>query len=188
MTQLIQKTLFTKKIWTINETKLDINETVYFRQREWSIPLDEIHPYADKRADKRSSIVFNLMIGILCLILWAANFSAFTFILIGISFFVFLNRENNHALINTKHELLIINRNRPSQQAVDVFINALFEQQKDYLKWKFGTIDADLDFDIQIVNFRKLRNNKIISDEEYVQLKTALKDIIIAQKNNLSAS
>jgi hypothetical protein len=187
-TQLIQKTLFTKKIWTINSAKLDIEETVYFRHREWSIPLDDIHPYVDKRKNNQSFMMFNLMIGILCFILWQVNFSAWAFILIGISFFVFLNRENNNALINTKNELLIINRNNPSQQVVDAFINALFQQQKDYLKWKFGTLDADLDFDIQIVNFRKLRNNKIISDEEYAQLKTALKDIIVAQKNNLSAS
>ena len=188
MKQLIQKTLFTKKIWTINSAKLGIEETAYFRHREWSIPLDDIHPYVDKRKNNQSFVMFNLLIGILCFILWQVNFSALAFILIGISFFVFLNRENNNALINTKNELLIINRNRPSQQIVDAFIEALFQQQKDYLKWKFGTLDVDLDFDIQIVNFRKLRNNKIISDEEYAQLKTALKDIIVAQKNNLSAS
>ncbi len=183
-TQLIQKTLFTKKIWTIDGTKLDINETVYLRQREWSIPLDDIHPYADKRKNRQNLVAFSTMIGVLCFILWQLNFAAFVFILLGISFFVFINRENNNALINTKNELLIINRNRPSQQAVDAFILALFQQQKDYLKWKFGTIDADLDFDIQIVNFRKLRNNKIISDDEYLQLKNELKEIISTQKNN----
>ncbi len=182
MTQLIQKTLFTKRVFTLNTSTLDIMESGYFKQREWAIPLDEISPHLEKRNDKQSFIGFNITIGLFCMILWVANFNAFIFVLIAIAFYAFINRENSVIFIKTKPEMLVINRKRPSKQDVDAFIDALFSQQKTYLKWKFGTVDADLDFDVQIVNFRKLRNMAIISDDEYEQLKTQLKDIIKAEK------
>ena len=130
MTQLVQKTLFTKRLFTLTTSTLDIMESGYFKQREWGIPLDEISPHLEKRNDNQSFIGFNITIGLFCMILWVADFNAFIFVLIAIAFYAFINRENSLVFIKTKPEMLVINRKRPLKEAVDAFVGELFLQQK----------------------------------------------------------
>jgi hypothetical protein len=179
--ELIQKSLLSKNIYSIENAVFRIRQKGIFESKEFTIPLDEISPNFERHYF-RQHIVIPLVIAFLFFSL------GFYMNLIEVSFAVTMilliilwqiyTKSHGVIKLNTKRELLMINAQSPSRKEVDSFITTLFQKQKDYLKWKYGTLDKDLDFDIQITNFRKLRNMGILSDLEYEQIKMELKAII----------
>ena len=79
-------------------------------------------------------------------------------------------------VINSKISPILFLKNRPNEVQVLIFIEELQSRIKTFLKWKYGNIDPDLSFDLQVKNYRWLRNQEVISDDEYDQLRQNLKD------------
>jgi hypothetical protein len=77
-------------------------------------------------------------------------------------------------LIETKGEPLVLKRNQPTPQAVDEFVAAVLAQARTHLRWKYGQVDPGYPTEIQVKNFRWLRDQKHITEEEYAGLKAAL--------------
>ena len=180
--ELIQKKLFTRNIYTIKDTVLQIDLRSLFEQRQFTIPLDEINLNFERNFFTQHIFIPVFMIVIFMLIGKFTGFeSEILTPLLWISVFlsVFIIAKNYGIVkIKTKHDFVIINAQSPSKDKVNLFLNTLIEKQKDHLKWKYGILDKDLDFDIQVVNFRKLRNMGILTDAEYEERKVALKALI----------
>jgi hypothetical protein len=99
-------------------------------------------------------------------------------LLIGLvaAYLVFLHSRGGGAqlLIEVKGEPLILNRNQPTPQAVDEFVAAVLAQARAHLRWKYGQVDPGYPTEIQVKNFRWLRDQKHITDQEYTALKAEL--------------
>jgi hypothetical protein len=78
-------------------------------------------------------------------------------------------------VVNSKSTPILFLKNRPNEVEVLEFIEELQNRIKAFLKWKYGNLDQDLPFDLQIKNYRWLRNQEVISDDEYDQLCQDLK-------------
>jgi hypothetical protein len=183
--ELIQKSFLSKNIYSIENAVLRITQKGVFENKEFTIPLDEISPNIERHYFRQHIIIPLIILLVFMYIGVSMNILEVSFPVLFLSFIILwllYTKAYGVIRLNTKRELLMINAQSPSRKAVDEFITTLFQKQKDYLKWKYGTLDKDLDFDIQITNFRKLRNMGILSDAEYEQLKMELKAIIKGEK------
>jgi hypothetical protein len=73
---------------------------------------------------------------------------------------------------------LTIGCGKAQKQKADAFIIGLKEASRKYMLWKYATLDEDIPAEKQIENLWWLRNNEIITDEEYLELKSQLKNTL----------
>jgi hypothetical protein len=77
-------------------------------------------------------------------------------------------------LLETKQDPVVLYRKRPTPQAVDEFVAAVQAQARVYLRWKYGQVDPGYPAEIQVKNFRWLRDQNHITEAEYAALKADL--------------
>jgi hypothetical protein len=140
--ELIQRSLFSKNIYSIESAVLRITQKDVFESKEFTIPLDEISPNYERRYF-RQNIVIPLVIAFLffCLGVYCnlIDMSFTTLLIILYVLWQIYSKSRSVIKLNTKPKLLTIDAQFPSKTVVDSFITTLFQKQKEYLKWKFGT-------------------------------------------------
>jgi hypothetical protein len=148
--------------------------------REWSIQLDEIsHRYDVRRRGFFSGgCLLVVLIFILSILLalnasWQLTLIAMLVVLIPSLFGRTINLYS-YIELNTKRGSIILKQSSPSNKTVIEFVDGLINASKQYLIWKYGTTDPDFSKEKQIENYRWLRNNGIITDQEYENLKATL--------------
>lgn len=182
--ELNQRRLFSRHCFSFDRTTLRVKTTNLFTgTSEWSVRLDEI----DFQQSIRKMDLFSngclMAVALITLSTVAiANFSFATgFIVFVISLTpLILGRllnQDRYIQINTKKGLLLIGNSKKDKARNSEFLAALKNASKKYLTWKYGTVDADLSFEKQIENYWWLRNNEIITEEEYGKLKDELKKL-----------
>lgn len=148
--------------------------------KEWSVQLDEISHRYDVR--RRGFFSGGCLLAVLIFVLstllilntsWQLSLITMLVILIPSLFGGTINLYR-YIELNTKRGSIILKQSSPSNKTVSEFVDGLINASKQYLIWKYGTTDPDFSKDKQIENYRWLRNNGIIADQEYENLKATL--------------
>jgi hypothetical protein len=186
--KLEQRSFLSRKVFEFDQRTLTISTwDLVDGAKEWSVQLDEI----SHRYDARGMVVFSggclSLFGISALSTlliinagWETLLILLLIALIPIVFGRHLNLYSYFEMGTARGTISIIQTN-PSREKVLEFMNGLISASKQFLIWKYGTVDPDFSQEKQVENFRWLRNNGIISDEEYENLKATLKDKIKKQ-------
>jgi hypothetical protein len=183
--ELVQRKLFSKQEFKFDDTNLYLSTwSLVTGLKKWSLKLDEVGHRQDVRQMGifSNGCLFSVGAIILSTLIIIQLPLVTTLIVLAIAFTpMMVGRFVNHynyIEIHTKRGPVLVGYNKKEKEKVDAFIAALREASKKYMLWKYGTIDADLPQSKLIENLWWLRNNEIITDEEYLQLKTKLKDTL----------
>lgn len=180
--KLQQRRLFEQETLTLTDKELTITtQNLITGKSEWSVRLDEVSLQHNTRNIGIFSMgcLFAFVAVVVCIA--AMSFLSYTAIVILVviaSTPIILGRianYTNYTQINTKRGYITVSISRKNKKQAEEFLAALREASKRYLCWKYGSVDPDLPFERQVENYWWLRNNAIISDEEYHQLKEQLK-------------
>ena len=184
--KLQQRRIFERDTLTLTEKELIIKtQNLITGKREWSVRLDEVSLQHNTRdiGVFSNGCLFSVVAIVTCTAFISLLSLTTTAIIIAVSVApIILGRManyTNYTQINTTRGYIAVSISRRNKKQAEEFLAALKDASKKYLCWKYGTVDPDLPFERQIENYWWLRNNAIISDEEYKQLKEQLK---IAQK------
>jgi len=180
--KLEQHRLFERNTLTLTEKELIITtQNLITGKREWSVRLDEVSLQHNTRdiGVFSNGCLLSVVAIVTCSALMSLLSVTTTVIIIFISVTpIILGRManyTNYTQINTTRGYIAVSISRRNKEQAEEFLAALKDASKKYLCWKYGTVDPDLSFERQIENYWWLRNNAIISDEEYRQLKEQLK-------------
>jgi len=191
---LKQSRLFTKKEFIFKENGLQVKVRDLTSYQEVEIPFEEINSKKIIRQSKTDNTIIALAL------LFGISFLAnLTLKIIGSIeskwesvFLMFLLTALSVLLayVNSKKQILVPTANngfleifdgRPTKQMTEDFIVNLTMKSNDYLKRKYGSIDHDLPIEPQLMNLIWLKEQEILKDEEFEELKS---ELIGKQGNN----
>ncbi|NVJ47802.1 MAG: hypothetical protein HWE07_11770 [Cytophagia bacterium] len=185
--RLKQNKLLTTKEFTIVETGLIVKLKTISRSKELQIPFEEIQLNRIMKEDKVdiTSLVLVIFFGGAFLIsllsklvysneiAWGAILIMFVLLIIGaLSFYANSKRLTLIPTLNNGY--LILFTKRPTSTVVNSFLESLSVKYKEFLKSKYGIIDRDYSAENQLSNFLWLKDQDVISEEEFLGLKNAL--------------
>jgi hypothetical protein len=181
--ELIQKKLFSKRIFVIKGNELDVSIESPKGNSRYSLPFEEVGTRKFyKSASKTFPYIFISIVTFMLIILlysylfikdsmndgtfWV-NITLWSFINIGI----FLStKQKSIYLVGTPRSVEFF-EDLPNKEEVEKFLDILISKVKDYLKEKYGKIDLDIPEDMLMRNFLFLRNSELITEKEYEELK-----------------
>jgi hypothetical protein len=183
--ELNQRRLFSRQQFKCDENTLHISTwSLFTGTKDWSVRLDEI----GFRYDVRQMGIFSngclfavaIVIISTLVIIELPLLTALIVLIISMTPLILGRTINsyNYMQIPTRRGTVLIGYSKKEKLKADEFIVSLKETIKKYMIWKYGTIDPDLNFQKQVENFWWLRNNEIITEDEYAQLKSKLKEDI----------
>jgi len=186
MKELIQKKTFASKHYKILKGKLQVNIKSTKEQNEWTCSLEELG--LKKLYKKQPRFLLNLAVVVCFAIALAAAITYFFFpeqidaggfyintVLWGfLGLFFMLVPVKNEVYLYGGSQDLAFYRNIPNEESVDQFLDELIQATKEYLREKYTKIDKDLAEDIQIENFKWLKDIEVITEQEYQELKEEL--------------
>ena len=180
-----QKNLFCKRSYEYDRSILTVTTWDLFTGlKKWTLRLDEIsHRYEARTFTSPYNgcliyfLIFSLAAFLILNISWVVSLIVGVVAVTPLILGRFVNYFN-YFEIQTKRGPLLIRQNRFNKVQAEAFITGLIQASKQYLIWRYGTIDPDYSREKQIENFRWLRNNDIISDEEYDNLKARLNEVL----------
>ena len=102
-----------------------------------------------------------------------------------ISFFMYWQSKKSYVIVRLSEENLIFFKNVPNTKTVEAFIDEMFETRKLYLRERYARIDTDFSVQENIGRFRWLKDNDIITQFEYDELKRTAEQFILNQERNI---
>lgn len=174
--------------WELTDSELLIKRTNLFSGSvQRTLRLDEVSHRYEIQESNFSSLnffAFFLVIIFVYLLSYADNALILAVLVLFASPVLLGYYFANHKaiMLSAKNEPLTFFFQKKDQVAVEAFVREIIQSSKKYLIWKYGQVDADLDKNLQIRNYKWLRDNAIINDEEYQSLKSQLKEVL--QKEN----
>jgi hypothetical protein len=181
--ELHQRKLFSRQHFKFDNTTLHISTwSMVTGTKEWSVRLDEVgHRYDVRQGGFFSNgCLFSVSVIILSTLVIIHLPIVTTLVVLTIAMApMLLGRMINHhnyVEIPSKRGPVLIGYTKAEKPRTDEFITGLLQASKKYLVWKYGTVDADLNAERQFENLWWLRNNEMITEEEYNQLKATLKE------------
>lgn len=189
---LSQKRFFKKAIFELSEKSLKISNQQLFRgKRERVLRLDEIgHKYEIQQSSTITSnfltifflIFIFFLIPFLPSIFESNIISLFLLSLFFIPILLGILLQEKVILLQAKAEPLVFFWSKKDKAEIELFVNEIIQHSKRFLVWKFGQPDKDLPKDKQIDNFKWLRDNLVITEEEYQVLKQQLNQLFELRK------
>lgn len=185
--ELMQKKLFSKRLFIIKENGLDVTIESPKGNSKYLLPFEEIGTRKFyKSASKTLPFIFISIIAIMLAIMIYSyifaekSMSTSTFwvniILWPIIIVVVLlsTKQKNIYLVGTPRSVEFFD-DLPNKEEVEHFLDILISKVKAYLKEKYGKIDLDIPEDMLMRNFLFLRNSEIITEQEFEELKNEYK-------------
>ncbi|KGX87130.1 hypothetical protein [Pontibacillus marinus] len=87
-----------------------------------------------------------------------------------ICFTVYFSKAKNYLIITGGSHNLAFFKNKPSSYDLSEYIEDILLARKDYLRDKYTKIDIGYSFEDQVNIYRRLREEKIITEQEYENL------------------
>ncbi len=178
---LAQKRLTEHREYLLTPDSLIIREKQGSNHYERTIRLDdvsfrtEIFPGPLLVGKALSGFVaFVIITALMSQIMGYEYWGFFLGILVGYGIFAYSRSNKSVLSLDAKPDPVVFYRNQPTPQAVDEFVAAVLAQARAHLRWKYGQVDPGYPTEIQVKNFRWLRDQKHITEDEYAALKAAL--------------
>jgi len=179
------KTLLHTTVAAFNDRELSVRtKSILSGEKVRTVRLDEIrHSYDFSTTFNGAGLLTAIAVALLFFYLFS---SALPFLNIGGGFFPFLIAiivlpfffgYYNFYELKTKSGPVILRCSKRKKEEAENFLRQLIETSKQYVKNKYGFIDADIPIEVQFQNYRWLLQNEIISEVEYEELKKELKAV-----------
>ncbi|WP_205502217.1 hypothetical protein [Rufibacter psychrotolerans] len=188
MNQLTQRTLFSKKEFTLGSTGVHVVSHSLRENLEYTVRYEDLGFDLVKRREKTAlvpaillSLFFFLEAYLLVdsiyhqqrpaeIIMWALS-AAFFGVVAGMAFF---QNNKDTVYLTGGAKVLEFSRHKPSTEAVETFIYHVHAQIRAFYKRKYGVIDPNLPQDVLWERFKWLQEIGVITQEEledlYMQL------------------
>lgn len=179
MKSLIQKQLFKTSLFEIREKGLFVSIHSISEKFEEEILFEDISNRII-RLSKKEPVLAIISSGLVIAGIFAllrGSLEGFG-ILTGFAiFFWLIMKISNKNVIQVylhNEKALIINAEKPSKEAVDIFLDTLKNKKRDYLITKYASIDRDLPIEGQLNNIIWLKNSDYLDEAEFVIYKNKL--------------
>jgi len=167
---------------SILDKKAKIIRQNIFKYIEYEISLEDIMPNKTIKSELNRDFIFmaflSFIIGFFLSVFgWDLGFAIFlglciVFLLIG------LFTKKRTITINTLSDSPIIFMYKKSNENdIRDFADLLIKRSKDYIINKYSKVDKDLPKESQLANIEYLRNNDLIDDPKFEELKNIILDI-----------
>ncbi len=185
--KLSQRKLFLHREFTLNKESLNIKSRDLTSSEEFNIPYEEIDTskIISRKQTDNIMLIITLIFGLFFMIniLNPENYKGEG--LLGVAIFLFVAtlisglityiKSKNSILIPTmNNRYLEIFKGKPNSEQFDKFIKELSNEINSYLLQKYGTIDLDMPTEPQLMNLSWLKERKIITANEFEDLKSRL--------------
>ncbi|EDM42897.1 hypothetical protein SCB49_11392, partial [unidentified eubacterium SCB49] len=80
---------------------------------------------------------------------------------------------------------LFVHKKIPSEEKTNQFLTDLIETRNRYLRENYGSIDENLNYENQLINFRWLKSINAITKDEFDQKYAELKKTVKPDKPNI---
>ncbi|MDP4087189.1 MAG: hypothetical protein Q8934_21745 [Bacillota bacterium] len=200
--KLIQKYKFATRIYELMEDGVKHKYKRFFTKNEEIISFEEIpENRLTITISPRKSFFGALIITIIALFIFASYFftkhktdeieTTLFYLSISLVFWIYfwLNYVSLRVLGNDNIHLFFFEKS-PSKESVESFLDLIIEKRNDYLEEKYNDNIYNYDtsgssISTEIFKLFKLKEQNIISDEEYIQLKNELTKGSSTIKNSL---
>lgn len=108
-----------------------------------------------------------LIIGLICLSIFAIKYKSY---------------KN---LMCTDGKVISFFQDKPNKETLDLFIDNLLNRRNDYLKEKYSKIDVDFPIEHHLYRIKWLKDEEIINDDEFNEIKKRLIEGKKAQNINI---
>lgn len=176
-----QQRHLTVKQFEIDDSGVKIIEKSPGNYQEYHASFDEI---GFERATEKKSTRGWLYVSLFFLLLATSHFidiisggkfdkdSMFAVLLIALTTYgIFLYTSKNCVYIVGSFVQLELFRNKPSIKEVDEFVEKILEARRTYLRNKYAKVDKYKSLENQLCDFSRLKDEKVISEEEYEKLR-----------------
>lgn len=190
-----QTKFFITREFEITETHLNYKVVKYGNETELKIPFENLREKTSFRNLNIEYILISGFFGLLaCLsIYWKMEDETidegmiffFSSISIGFLLYFVLGRANQWRIRLSNNQYVVINKKNPSHSQTDDFINAIYEAQKKYLRSNYLMIDSRLNYENQVETLKWLKSLNAISQEEYHQNYTELRNLVLPEKKTI---
>lgn len=186
--KLIQRKFFSRQEFTLNEDSLNVKLSNLTSAEEINIPYEEID--TSKISSRKEADNLMLLITVFMMIVFIVNLfspqiegdesksglKTFFFIVTFLCAVITYLKYKSVIFIPTSFNgQLELHTDNPTKDKFESFVKSLSKRIDDYLLVKYGTIDLDLPKEPQLANIAWLKERKIISQEQFVELKAQLK-------------
>ncbi|MFT3949019.1 MAG: hypothetical protein QM763_18790 [Agriterribacter sp.] len=184
MTQLIQKTLTTKKEVFIETDGLLVKTKNIREDFEYKIKFEELGFDIVKKRIKTANIPFYafllfdlLYVGLIISSVRSNEpFKHQMFWLCALFFFsaitivAYYNRNRDVLYLTGGQKVLELLAAKPTLNTVNSFIESVHNAMRQHLKNKFSTFDPDTPYEFRVNQLKWLKEIRVITDEEYNEL------------------
>lgn len=188
MESLYQKSLLKEKFFEITRKGVEIKEKSITRNIEFMINFEDIT--SQTKVFEFKKIIWKLLsfislfkfliplykgINRESILVSLKIFPISVLLMISFMFIYYYTIEKNIMLICSDGTGIAFLKSNSTEEQVRNFITTILKHRNEYMKNKYGNVDYDLPYENQVSTFNYLRDEKIITSEEYEELKRKLK-------------
>jgi hypothetical protein len=185
MEKLEQRYLLKKKEFELKEKGIVIRTHEFSEYAEVTVPYEDItrDSTISKSSSKRwfiAGTVF-LLIALICIIyrLTGEDVDSFNLVVWAICAAVcfgiyILKYESIKKIMLTNGKAIYFFLDKPNDKIFNEFICNLYIKRNEYLKERYAKIDTDLPLEQMLYRINWLKENEIINNDEFVELKTLI--------------
>ena len=164
---------------SILDNKLRVVKKTIFKYMEYDIPLENIEYNKTVKKEINRDLIFLSLITFLVGVVFNmadgdiifAVFSVLSVILLVIG----LSTKKRTITIDTHSGApIILGFRKVNEKIIRDFADLLIEKSKHYVIKKFSKVDKDLPVENQLLNIEYLRNNDLIDDSKFEELKNII--------------
>ena len=170
---------------SILDNKIRIVKKTIFKYIEYDIPLENLEHNKTVKTEINRDLIFLSLISFLVGIVFNmadgdiifAVFSVISVILLltGLS-----TKKRTISIDSLSKPTIALSFKKGNEKKIRDFADLLIQESKNYVIKKYSKVDKDLPVENQLLNIEYLRNNDLIDDSKFEQLK----NIILNKKAN----
>lgn len=185
MSNFKQKKLFTSKEFFIENDGIRIKEKKLGRYEERKALFENISSQIYVQTVNKLGWLYASIVSLVFTLTFVLpinesdevdNYYAIFWLVVCIFCFVvyIINRQDYKYLLCNNDQHISFMRNSPSEDNVNIFINTVIDKRDNYLRDRYGKIDLGYSIEDQLQRFRRLYEEKIITNEEFENLSRQL--------------
>ncbi|MEQ9265973.1 MAG: hypothetical protein RLN81_12165 [Balneolaceae bacterium] len=178
MDQILQKRIFTKHEIYLKETKVKYKVSKIGSTNEVTIPFENIEgdviDFKSSNMVLLYSSIFMLVLSLAILIARISGgdigeYAEIVWLTIGIALFIFylLSRKDLWKIKLIDNNYIYLHKNLPNTDEPKLFIDEMLEHRNQFLKKNYGTLDPNLNYEVQLNKLRWLKSIEVLNQKEF---------------------
>jgi hypothetical protein len=166
---------------SILDNKVIIIRQNIFKYIEYEISLEDIIPNKIIKSELNRDYLFIALLAFICSFFlnvfgWDLGFAILTLVcILSLSIGLFTKRRTITINTHSNSPIVFIYK-KSNEDKIREFADLLIKKSKDYIINKYSKVDKDLPKENQLANIEYLRNNDLINDSKFEELKNIILD------------